>query len=159
MASLWACAYRFAESGRLPAGVARVYVSIFDNRTAETGVESLFTNDLIDEFTRTHAGVLTGTRESADGIITGTIVRLSVSDLARSSVSATVEREITGWVRLNLASVDGEILWASGDMVERQAYSVIADDKAATDQNKSVAIAAISAKLAEDALIRMTADF
>ena len=159
LTTLSACSYRFAGSGRLPAGVSRVFVEILDNRSAETGVEQLFTNDLIGEFTRMNAGLLAPSREVADGILTGTIVRLSVGDLTRSSVSTSVEREVTGRLRLQLLSMDGRILWSSGDMVERQAFAVDAGDKSATDQNKTEAIAAISTKLAEYAFSRLTADF
>lgn len=159
MATLSACGYRFAGEGRLPAGVSRVFVQVLDNRTAETGVEKLFTNDLIGEFTRMNQNMLAPGRDGADGILTGTIVRLSVGDLTRSSVSASVEREVIARVRLRLTSVDGRILWSSGDMIERQSYAVVQGDKSATDQNKTTAIAAISTKLAESAFSRMTADF
>ncbi len=159
LVTLYACSYRFAGNERLPDGVSRVFIEILDNRTAETGAERLFTNDLIGEFTRMNAGMLAPDREAADGILTGTIVRLNVGDLTRSSVSTSVEREVIGRIRLQLMSAGGLILWSSGDMIERQSFAVDADDKAATDQNKTEAIAAISTKLAESAFARLTADF
>ena len=159
LSTLWACGYRFAATGHLPAGVSRVFIEIFENRTAETGVERLFTNDLIGEFTRMNASLLATDRKAADGILTGTIVRLSVGDLTRSSVSTTVAREVTGRIRLQLMSVDGNMLWSSGDMIERQSFAVVADDQSATDQNKITAISTLSTKLAEHAFSRLTAEF
>ncbi len=157
--TLSACGYRFAGGRCLPQGVTRVFIEILDNRTAETGVERLFTNNLIGECIRMNEGLLAPSRDVADGILTGTIVRLSVGSLTRSSVSASVERELSGRIRLQLISMDGRILWASGDMIERQTFAVVSDDKSATDRNKSQAISAISSKLAETAFSRLTADF
>ena len=48
-----ACGYRFAGTGNLPAGVESIFIEVLENRTAETGIENTFTNELIYEFTRT----------------------------------------------------------------------------------------------------------
>ncbi len=156
---LTGCGYQFAGSGRFPAGVSRVFITILENRSAETGVESTFTNDLIDEFIRNREQSLAQERSSADGILTGTIVRLSVDNISRSSVSKALERRVTGTLNLRLESPAGRILWSSGNIVERQAYAVVDGNKTATDQNKSDAIAVLSRKLAESAFNRMTEDF
>ena len=154
-----ACGYRFAGNGSLPAGVTRVFVTVLENRSSETGIETIFTNDLIYEFTRNRKENLAQERSSADGILTGTIVRLSVQNVSRTSVSTAVERRVTGTLKLRLESPDGRILWSSGDIIERQAYEVVAGNKTATDQNKSDAIAVVSSRLAESAFNRLTDDF
>ncbi len=66
---------------------------------------------------------------------------------------------MTGILSLRLESREGRILWASGNIVERQAYSVVDGNKTATDRNKSDAIAVVSQKLAESAFNRLTDDF
>lgn len=157
--TLTACGYHFAGSGDFPAGVSRVFIPILENRSAETGAESILTNDLIYEFTKSRKESLAQDRSSADGILTGTIVTLSVENIARSTVSTAVERRVTGILNLRLESPDGRILWASGNIVERQAYSVVDGSKTATDQRKSDAIAVVSRKLAESAFNRLTDDF
>ena len=157
--TLTACGYHFAGSGDFPAGVSRVFIPILENRSAETGAESILTNDLIYEFTRSRKESLAQDRSSADGILTGTIVSLSVENIARATVSTAVERRVTGILNLRLESPDGRILWASGNIVERQAYSVVDGSKTATDQKKSDAIAVVSKKLAESAFNRLTDDF
>ena len=86
------CGYHFSGSGSLPVGVTRVFIAMLENRSAETGVESLFTNDLIYEFTRNRKESLVQERSLADGILTGTIVSLSVDNISRSSVSTATER-------------------------------------------------------------------
>jgi outer membrane lipopolysaccharide assembly protein LptE/RlpB len=153
------CGYHFSGSGSLPAGVTRVFIAMLENRSAETGVESLFTNDLIYEFTRNRKESLVQERSSADGILTGTIVSLSVDNISRSSVSTATERRVTGRLNLKLESPEGRVLWSSGNIVERQAYTVVDGNKTATDQNKSDAIAVLSSRLAESAFNRMTDDF
>ena len=157
--TLTACGYHFAGSGDFPAGVSRVFIPILENRSAVTGAESIFTNDLIYEFTRSRKESLAQDRSSADSILTGTIVSISVENISRSTVSTAVERRVTGILNLRLESPDGRILWASGNILERQAYSVVDGNKTATDQNKSDAIAAVSKKLAESAFNRLTDDF
>lgn len=156
---LTACGYHFAGSGSFPAGVSRIFITILENRSAETGAESLFTNDLIYEFTRNRKESLVQERSSADAILTGAIVSLSVENISRSTVSTAVERRVTGTLNLRLESSDGRVLWSSGNIVERQAYAVVAGNKTATDQNKSDAIAVLSSKLAESAFNRLTENF
>jgi outer membrane lipopolysaccharide assembly protein LptE/RlpB len=153
------CGYHFAGSGSFPAGVSRVFITILENRSVETGVESTFTNDLIYEFTRNRKESLAPERSSADGILTGSIVGLSVDNITRSTVSTALERRVTGTLNLRLESPEGRILWSSGNIVERQAYAVVDGNKTATDQNKSDAIAVLSKKLAESAFNRLTDDF
>ena len=157
--TLTACGYHFAGSGDFPAGVSRVFIPILENRSAETGAESILTNDLIYEFTRSRKESLAQDRSSADGILTGTIVSLSVENIARATVSTAVERRVTGTLRLRLEALDGRLLWASGNLVEQQAYLVAAGNTTATERNKAAAVATVSRKLAESAFNRLTDDF
>ncbi len=154
-----ACGYHFAGSGSFPAGVSRIFVTLLENRSAETGVESRFTNDLIFEFTRNRKESLAQERSAADAILSGTIVSLSVENISRATISAAVERRVTGILTLRLESQEGRLLWSSGNIVERQTYAVVDGNKTATDQNKSEAIAAVSIRTAESAFNRLTDDF
>jgi len=153
------CGYHFAGSGSFPAGVSRVFIPMLENRSADTGAESVFTNDLIFEFTRNRPESLAQERSTADGILTGTIVALAVENISRSTVSTGVERRVTGILNLRLESPDGRILWSSGNIVERQTYGVVDGNKTATDLNRSAATAAVSQKIAESAFNRLTDDF
>jgi outer membrane lipopolysaccharide assembly protein LptE/RlpB len=158
-AVLSGCGYHFAGSGSLPAGVSTVFIVVMENRTVESGVERVFTNDLIDQFTRRRKASLAETRDAADGILSGTIVSLNVQDAARSSVAIVTERQLTCQLIIRLSSPEGRILWSSGTIVERQTYSVADDDNTGTNQNKVLAIAAVSKKATESAFYRLTADF
>jgi len=153
------CGYHFSGSGSYPAGVKLIFVTLLENKTAESGAENTFTNDLIYEFTRNRKESLARDKSSADGILSGTIARLSVKNITRTSVSTATERRVTGTLTLRLESPEGRLLWNSGNIVESQAYAVVAGDKIATDRNKSEAIATLSQKMAESAFNRLTEDF
>jgi len=158
-AMLAGCGYRFAGSGRLPAGVSRVYITVLENRSIESGYESTLTNDLVFEFTRNRKDSLAKNRSSADGILTGTLVSLSIQNVSRASISVAVEQRVVGVMTVQLESPDGRILWSSGTIAERHSYSVVAGDQIATDQNKSAALAVLSLKLAQAAFNQLTDDF
>jgi hypothetical protein len=156
---LFSCGYRFADRGSLPAGVTKVFIPIFDNRTAETGVESTFTNDLLYEFTRNRKESIASDRESADAILYGVVASLAVQNVSRASLSTATERQVTGILKLRMESPGGTVLWSSGNIVESFAYEVVDDNRTATDRNKSDAIAVVSKKIAESAFDRLTDDF
>lgn len=159
LACLVGCGYHFSGGGSYPAGVSHIFITLLENRTVETGVESVFTNDLIYEFTRNRKETLARDRSSADSILSGTIAGLSVANITRTSVSTATERRVTGTLTLRLESPEGRLLWVSGNIVESEAYEVVAGDKMATERNKSQAIATLSRKLAESAFNRLTEDF
>ena len=156
---LSACGYHFAGSGKFPGGVKRIFIDMLQNRSSDTGVESTFTNNLIYEFTRRREAAVAEDRAAADAILSGTIVSLSVDNVSRASISTALERQVTGVLNLRLESLDGSVLWASGNIVERKSYLVVDGNKTATDQNKSDAIAELSRRLAEAAFSRLTDNF
>lgn len=156
---LISCGYHFAGGGNFPGGVTRIFIPMLENRTAETGVERVFTNDLIYEFTRSRKESLAKNRSDADGILTGVIAGLGVKNISRSSVSTAKERRVTGTLNLQLESPEGRVFWKSGGIIEEEDYEVDSESKTATDQNKSEAIAELSRKMAESAFTRLTDDF
>lgn len=154
------CGYQFAGSGSLPAGVSQVFIPVMQNRSAETGVEQIFTNDLIDEFTRRRKESLAISRASADGILLGTVVSLNVINIARSTVSTATARRLVAQVSLRLEAPDGRLLWSSGAIVDQQTFEVtVGQDRTALDLRKGEAIVAVSRKIAESAFFRLTDDF
>ena len=65
------CGYRFTGSGNFPTGIRSIFVAILENRTSETGVENIFTNDLIYEFTSNSKVVLMSRDISSPGYWNG----------------------------------------------------------------------------------------
>ena len=41
-----ACGYRFTGTGGFPAGVNRIFINLYDNRTSETGIENFMRVDI-----------------------------------------------------------------------------------------------------------------
>lgn len=151
-----ACGYRFAGSGNLPGGTKTIFVDVLDNRTAETGIENTFTADLRYEFVRSK---MAAKKETADGILSGTIRSLRVETISRRSQTVSQERRVTAALDLNLQDQDGKILWSVKGISDSEAYPVTADDKTAIDRNKREAIIKLSKKLAESIFYRLTDDF
>lgn len=155
--SLFSCGYRFAGGGALPGGIQTVAVDIFENRTSETGVEGIISNDIIFEFTR-NGRSFTTQKARADAFLYGKIESIRTRSIARKSVHQAQERRVTMTIALKLSDTKGNLLWQSGSLSENEEYDVL-EDKAATELNKRAAISALSKRLAEKVYYQMTDEF
>jgi len=151
------CGYRFAGSGDLPAGVRTVSLTGLDNRTAETGLDSIVNNDIIYELTR-NGKFFTGGTGGADAYLSGVIRSVRTRSISRRSTLIAQERRVTMTVSVKLTDPDRELLWQSENMMENEEY-VVSSDKAATEQNKKAAIKQLSKRLAERIYYRLTDNF
>ncbi len=152
-----ACGYRFAGSGSFPAGIKTISISIFENRTAETGLENIVTNDLIYEVARSKEVALIR-KDKAAANLSGVIVSTRTASISRSSVDTSLERRVTVTLNLKLTNTSGIIIWSAQGVAESEAY-VVEDDKQATEQNRQDAISRASKRLAENIYNRLTEDF
>ncbi len=150
------CGYRFAGSGKLPGNADTVFVDILENRSAETGIENIFTADLRYEFIRKQMGAQ---REEADGILSGEIRSLRVETISRRTENISQERRVTTSISLRLTDRNGKIIWRAEDIYISETYNVTGGDKTALDLNKREAIAKLSKRLAENIYYRLTEDF
>ncbi len=152
-----ACGYRFEGGGSFPGGIKSVYITIFENRTAETGLETIFANDFIDEFTRRGNLVLAG-RDSAETILAGEIESLNIETVSRRESHTALERQVNVVVALKLTGSDGEVIWSAKGVSAHEAYTVM-PDKMATEYNRRQAISVISKRMAEAAYEHLTINF
>jgi len=152
-----ACGYKFAGSGTFPDGVRSIYITIFENRTRETGIEKLFTDDLIDEFIRKSEDVLAGRRENAEAILSGVIRRMRTVTIFHTGIDRSDERQVTIWVYITLRDRQKKILWANV-VLESRTYPV-GSTRLETEQNLRDAIIVLSKRIAEKAFNRLTSDF
>ncbi len=152
-----ACGYRFAGSGSFPAGIKSVRISILENRTSETGMENIITNDLIYEVTRDKKVALTS-MDKADALLSGVIKSMSIETISRRGTHSSLERRVTVTVDLKLTGPNGRVIWSARGVSANEAYDVMSD-KLATEQNRRDAISVLSKRLAEKAYNRITADF
>ena len=155
--TLSACGYRFSGGGALPGGVQRVALGIFDNSSGETGVEGILSNDIVYEFTRNGKDFIRRS-ETADAILSGSILSVSTRSISRESIHNVQERRVSVAVSLKLTDLDGAIVWQAPALSENEEYEVD-DDKGVTEQNKREAIQKLSRRLAEKAYYQMTDNF
>jgi outer membrane lipopolysaccharide assembly protein LptE/RlpB len=151
------CGYRFVGGGSFPGGIQNVFVEILENKTADVGIENTFTNDLIYEITRTGAVKLTS-ENKAQGVLTGSITRISNETVSRRDQKEAAERRLTVYVDLQLKATDGRVVWSGNSIAANETYPV--DPlKEQTEKNKSDAFEALSRRLAEVINNRLTSDF
>ncbi|MDM8526036.1 LPS assembly lipoprotein LptE [Desulfococcaceae bacterium HSG8] len=151
-----ACGYRF-EKGTLPLGIKSICITIFENHTAETGIETVFTNDIIDEFTGNTDLVLTSC-DRADAVLSGKIDAMTIKTISRGGTHTALERQVKISVSLKLTGSDGNVIRSVKNLTEDEAYFVISD-KIGTEQNRRHAVSLISKRAAETGFQHFTNDF
>ena len=151
------CGYRFEGGGYLKESVRRVAVSIFENRTNESGAGFTFANALIQEITeKTDTRVVDP--EMAEAVIKGTITAITFSTLSRSTSESVVEREVTAILDVKMVDSSGEILWSIKKLVSTDDYKV-AEDQLSDDANKRSAVEQIASRCAEKIVSRLLINF
>lgn len=151
-----ACGYRFAGGGDLPASVKKISVSVFENRTAESGIENVITNDIIYEFTRN--GKAVENKEGADAYFTGIIESVSDEAISHRGSQTSLERRVRVVLSLKLTDRGGKIIWTAKEVSSDQAFTVLSN-KSATENEKRNAIAVLSKRLAEKTYNMLTENF
>ena len=132
-------------------------MTVFENRTGEIGAETVFANDLIDEFTRNSSLVL-AVRDRADTILSGRIESLSIGTVSRRGSDAAAERQAEITASMKLTGADGKVLWSAEDISGHEAY-LVTSDKLATEHNRWEAISTISKRIAERVYHRLRNHF
>lgn len=153
-----ACGYRFAGGGGFPGDAQTVFVSVLENRTAETGLEIPMTNDLIYEITRTKDGGYARDSAIADATLSGVIQSLRTVTISRQSTQVSLRRRVTAYVDLVLTDREGRTLWKVRRLSARQEYDV-SENKAVSEANRKAALASMSSKFAEKVILRLTEEF
>jgi hypothetical protein len=148
------CGYRFTGGGEFPFNIKSVFVPVFENRTSETGIETIITNDFIYELTRSRK-VSVVEQEAADAVLFGIINSLSTQTIARSGIQVPLERKVRMFLDMKLTDTHGRVLWAMQGISDDETYEVSAD-KFSTEQRKRVAIKILSRRMAEMIYLQLT---
>jgi outer membrane lipopolysaccharide assembly protein LptE/RlpB len=154
---LTACGYRFSGSGSLPGGIQTVAVQVLKNRTTETGLENILTNDLIFEFIQRGKTIQKNVKK-AEAVLSGTIDSSQITTISRAGLQSPLTRQIQITVSLKLTGSDDRVLWSVSGMSDYEAYNVAAD-KQATDINKQNALITLSKRLSQKIYSRLTDNF
>lgn len=157
---LCGCGYNFRGAGlAAPEGVSTVAITIFGNRTIETGVETVFATELVDEFTRTKILKVTG-QDSADAFIGGTITSIGTDTISHTASLGSDERRVFVTTEAFLKrKTDGAILWTDSSLSDQEAYRVAPSDRTVTDKNKREAIEKVLKRMAQNIHNRILWDF
>jgi len=157
---IYACGYRFADTGGFPPGVNFIFVQLFENRTSEVGIESVFTDELINEFTsRGNAAALRESAERSDAVLTGTIKQVDIVNISKISEMIVSERRVIVTVDASLVSPGGKTLWRINGVSGTSTYAVDQDFYEITEGNKRTAIGVAAGKISEMLYNSLIEDF
>ncbi len=145
---LLGCGYHLKGMGlNAPPGVNTIAVTVLENKTAESGIETRFTSDLTYEFTRSKILQVVD-RDKADAVLSGVIVSLQEDTISYTASYDSNERRVTITLDLALKGTDGRVIWSRRALSDREAFKV-ASDRLATARNRRAAIEVMSERLAE----------
>jgi hypothetical protein len=153
-----ACGYRFAEQGGFPGDTERLFVTVLENKTQETGVENIITAALLSELTWRKTHRLAGGPADADVVLSGVVRNVNIVTISVSEPTVADQRRVTVTVALTLKKTDGSTVWAGGDMSDFEAYLVSVNPEI-TDANRRNAIRILSKRIAERVVNRFSDDF
>ena len=146
---LAACGYQFrGKQNNLPSDVKSIAIPVFKNRTNEIRIEQIFTDAVIFQFTRSQMVRVVSVGQ-ADAVLSGTVDRVEITDVALTSSDTSRQRRITIWVAAKLVrSRDGKVLWMDKALWQNRTYDVGSTPQA-TEANKRVAITALVRDMAQ----------
>ena len=153
------CGYRFVGNDtQAPGNIQSIAVGVVENKTTIVGLETIFTNQLLNEFIRTQRLAVKPPTE-ADAILSGAITSIDTTAIAHLDPEQTLETRVTIGLSLTLKQREsGKILWENKSLSYYQDYT----DRAlplATSENRRLAIAYIGNFLAEKVYQEIFASF
>ncbi len=144
-----ACGYSFrGGSNNLPGDVKTVAIPTFANRTTELRIDSILTDDVIYQFTR--SGMLkVVSLDKADAVLHGAITSIYVSDVALTTSDTSRQRRVIVTISAKLVRTrDKKVLWKGKSLSEFRSYSV-ANDPVADEAAKQAAMGEAAEELAQ----------
>jgi hypothetical protein len=153
-----ACGYHFAEEGGFPGDTERLFVMVLENKTQETGVESILTAALLNELTLRKTDDLARGIDDADVVLSGVVNLVAIKTISSSKPNVASERRVTVSVDLKLTKKDGGMVWDAKDLSDFEEYLVDTDPQL-TDANRRNAIGVLSKRIAERAVNRFSDNF
>jgi len=153
------CGYHFVGNDvRAPGNIQSIAVGVVENKTTIVGIETIFTNQLLNEFIRTQRLAVKPPTE-ADAILSGTINSIKTDAIAHLDPEKTAETRVTVGLSLTLKQREtGKILWENRSLSYYQEYTDFALPTA-TSENRRLAIAYIANFLAEKVYQEIFANF
>jgi len=106
------CGYHFAGTGgRAPGDIESIAIDVLDNKTAQIGLETVFTNAILNEFIRWKK-LPVKPRTQADAVLGGSITRINFREVSHQTRERTFQTRVTITLALNLKRIEtDEVLW------------------------------------------------
>jgi hypothetical protein len=141
--------YGFRGSvNNLPSDIKAVAIPIFVNESIEPGVEVVFANALVYEFTRSRI-LQVAPETEAQALISGKIKYLAVDAVVYATQTQALERRVTVVLEMSCRRADNQkVLWQNQNMSRYEIYKV-SEDPYQTQRNKEEAIKKIAQDLSE----------
>lgn len=153
-----ACGYRFAAQKGFPGGTHGLFVSVFQNRTQETGVENIVTAAFLSELTLRKTDELAGSMDNAEVVLSGVVEEVAIGTIATKKKDTASERRVTVTLSVALTKRQGSVVWAAKGISDNEGYRVD-NNPEQTDQNRRNAIALLSRRIAEKVVNRLSDNF
>jgi outer membrane lipopolysaccharide assembly protein LptE/RlpB len=141
---LFSCGYQLVRDKGIYGGdISSVYISIFKNMTYEPHISQYVTVAFSKELLST--GIFTVNKESSDGYMQGTILKITTQPASLSITGITIEKTVTLDVDMALYKQNGTFIkrWSLSDS---ETYRV--DNANFEEYNKTDAIKRLSATMA-----------
>ena len=153
------CGYHFpGQSGALPAGVEKLYIPLFVNKTAEPQLENKITSRVSEVFSRNSKISQVENPSDAEAILLGTVSGYQTRALSYDSNDDIGEYRSTMIVDAVLRQIETEQLLWEGTVNWSAEYR--ADkDKSVQEDLEQQAIDEITLRLAEEIFYQLLDDF
>ena len=155
------CGYRFSPGGEwIDKSLQTVFVDNIANTTSEAFIEIYLRNGLEDQFRKSGRFRLTASKDTADLIMQGTILSLSVPPVAYDQYDKATEGRAV--MTVNLLFEDrraGKKLWAVTNFSGNETYRIDQANPSATSVSKSTALQKLSNDMAEKAYRNLMSGF
>ena len=111
------CGYHFAGTGgQAPGDIQSINVNVLRNQTAEIGIETIFTNAILNEFIRWKRLEVKPANE-AEAVLGGSIARIKTRTASHLTRTRTLETRVTVTLSLTLTRADtDEVLWQNKNL-------------------------------------------
>ncbi len=153
------CGYHFrGKQNNLPPDVRTVAVPMMANQTGELRIETVFTDQLIFQFTKSQMLRVTSEAQ-ADVVVKAYIKRVDITDSALSSKVTSSSRRI--WVTLSAKLVrrsDGQTLWEDRAIEQSGTYN-ISGSVQGTEYNKQAAFKTLAKDMSQTIHDRILENF
>ncbi len=146
---LSACGYSFrGKQNNLPSDVRTIAIPMLENRTGELRIESIFTDEIIFQFTKSQMLRVTSEGQ-ADAVLKAYIRKVDTEDVSLTRSTTSNQRRL--WVTVSAQLMrrrDGKVLWEDKALEQNRTFAVSGSVQA-TDLAKQLAYKDLAKDLAQ----------